>query len=254
MWPSRGHLDRAREHLAVGEVLMAVRVHPQAPGDVDREVGVLAEDAQLAHLLEPLGDLCLAGRLRLPEGDRVRVEQVAGRVDEVLPLGQRHARVLGGGVAGEGGAAPAHVALRLALEEALEERSGRCRADRLAVGGRCRSRSGCCAGPRCSAPAWAPRSRSRPAGSRRAAAPRPPRPGTRPATRSSARAHHRVGAELGHLAHQLDEQGLGERRAVDQDGVALTDLERVAAQQIRQRCQSRVAHRSRMLAPARCQR
>ena len=63
------------------------------------------------------------------------------------------------------------------------------------------------------------------------------------------RAHHRMRAELGHLAHQLDEQRLGERRAVDQDGVALAHLERVAAQQVRQRGQSGVAHRSRILAP-----
>ncbi len=204
-------------------------------------------------LLEPLGDLRLAGRLRLPEGDRVRVEQVTGRVDEVLPLGQRHPGILGGGVARERRPAPAHLAPRLALEEALEERPRRGRADRLAVG---------VDAAREAVVALPPDAQ----GARRRLDLDLVEPGDRAQLRVAglgqerglhaleARAHHRVGAELGHLAHQLDEQRLGERRAVDQDGVALAHLERVAAQQVRQRCQSRVAHRSRMLAPLRCQR
>ncbi len=104
------------------------------PDDVEGEVGVLAQDAQLADALQLFDDPLLARRLLAPEGDRVGIAQVPGRVHEVLPLGQRHARVLGGGVARVGGAAPVHLAQPLALEEALEERPHRRRADGLAVG------------------------------------------------------------------------------------------------------------------------
>src|SRR5205823_11616446 len=81
-----------------------------------------------------LRDPLLALGLGPPEGDRVAILEVAGGIDEVLPLGQRHPRLLRCGVARERGAAPAHLALRLALEEALEELAGGRRADRLAVG------------------------------------------------------------------------------------------------------------------------
>ena len=206
-----------------------------------------AHDAQLAHVLQPLGDLLLAGGLRLPERDRVGVEQVAGRVDEVLPLGQRHAGVLRGGVARERRPAPAHLSPRLALEEALEQRPRRRRADRLAVGVDAAREAVVALPPDAERP-------------RRRLHLDLVQPGDRAQLRVAclgqerglrplqARAHHRVGAQLGHLAHQLDEQGLGERRAVDQHRVALPDLERVAAQHVGQRRQSGVAHRSRMLA------
>ena len=64
------------------------------------------------------------------------------------------------------------------------------------------------------------------------------------------RAHHWMRAELGDLAHHLDDEGLGEGGPVHEDGVPLPHLEGVAAQEIGQRGDSGVAHRSRMLPAA----
>ena len=46
-------LDRAGEDLAVGEVLAAVAGDPRPPLDTEREVGAVADNADLPPLLEP---------------------------------------------------------------------------------------------------------------------------------------------------------------------------------------------------------
>ena len=229
--PARAALDGARVDLAVGEVLVAVGVVPGAAGDVEHEVGVLGQDADLAHAREPLGDLRLARRLLAPERDRVGIVQVARAVDEVLPVGERHAGVLGGRVARERRPAPAHVAGRLAGEEALEQRAHRRRPRRLRLGrhaahmARVRvrpDRENACR--RLDLDLVELRDRGRlgvvralEQGGVSAFEPRP---------------EHRVGAGIGHHLDHLDEERLRQGRPVDQHRVARPDLERVAAEHL----------------------
>lgn len=80
-------LDGAVEDLAVGHVAEAGRDDALAPSDREGEVAAGADDPHLARRVEALLHAAHARLLGLP------VEQ-AGAVDEVLELGQRHARLL----------------------------------------------------------------------------------------------------------------------------------------------------------------
>ncbi len=93
---ARPGLDRARVDLAVGHVVLPVRWDPAAPFDDEEQVGAGAGDPQLAHALE----LARPGAERLGHGAPVRdrvvaFTRVAGAVDEILVLGERHFGVLG---------------------------------------------------------------------------------------------------------------------------------------------------------------
>jgi hypothetical protein len=94
--PARPGLDRAGKDLAVGHVVLSVRWKPAAPFHDEAQVGSGARDPQLAHALE----LARPGAERLGHGAPVRDRVVAftcvaGAVDKILVLGQRHLGVLG---------------------------------------------------------------------------------------------------------------------------------------------------------------
>ena len=82
------------------------------------------DDPQLLEAGQTVGHHLLVFVLLAPVRDRIGVVQVARRKHELLPLGERHARLLGGGVRRVEGAAPAALTVGLALAEPAVERLG----------------------------------------------------------------------------------------------------------------------------------
>ena len=94
--PSTFGLDRAREDLAVGEVLATVARHPRPPLDAQREIRALADHANLPAFPEPGRELGVQAAEDLPLGARIVPVEQARLEDEVFVLGERHVRVLRG--------------------------------------------------------------------------------------------------------------------------------------------------------------
>ncbi len=93
-------LDRAREDLAVRHVELAVRCQPAPAVDAETQVRVGAHDAKLADRVELPYPCVQLGRDGTPVRHRILVRPyVAGAVDEVLVLCERHLGVLRVGVA-----------------------------------------------------------------------------------------------------------------------------------------------------------
>ena len=154
--PARQLVPGAGEHLAVGEVLAAVGVHPRAAGHVDHQVGVLGDDPQLPHRASRSITPAWRADWLAPERHRVGVVEVAGAEHELLEVGERHARVLGVRRGRQRDPAPADLAGGDALEEAVGQRRRAARP--AAPGGQAapRSGSGCSRRPRSSASCPAP--------------------------------------------------------------------------------------------------
>ena len=133
--------DRARVDLAVGDVLATVGGTPGAAPDDDGQIGVLADDAQLAdraELVRPrLHLLADAG----PVSDGVIVEDVAGAENEGLVVFERHLGILGVGLRRTKRPAPAMLATRDPVTAAKRKLTLRGQLALPAVGVRSRERA-----------------------------------------------------------------------------------------------------------------
>ena len=87
----------AAKDLAVGEILAPVGVDPAAPSGVICQVGVRRNQANNLLGAEEVGDALLLIVNRDPSRDWVVGAELAGGVDEIFVVGQRHIGVLRGG-------------------------------------------------------------------------------------------------------------------------------------------------------------
>ena len=93
--PVRGALERAGEDLAAGHVALAVGVDPRAALNLERQVGAVGLDSDLARRRQPLHELRLRVVQIAPGRGRVRPVQEQRPGDELGVLLDAHARLLG---------------------------------------------------------------------------------------------------------------------------------------------------------------
>ena len=123
-------LVRAREDLAVGQVVAAGRADPAAAADAHAQVGALGHDAQLVDLRELRDEPVLPLALGAPGDDRVGLVELERARQQVAVAVEREAgglRVGGGRVLR---AAPRGLAARVAVDEHVH------RAQAARLGGR----------------------------------------------------------------------------------------------------------------------